>query len=236
MTYPASESGEDKATWQKFSRLQSGFQLLLVAFQCDSELPACRHRWMLKTFTNETLDSILCAARGKGEGGQGHLCPQVILKQCGRPAQSAWRETATASLEGSLAGQGIKAASGNEVWGGDWVSVKLEAPSPNAWEASPLSEQHFKGTEEPFWSPHHPSKTKTMSTPDSRSFDRLPPHCGFPDPPGTVLITPAPPPEGGKDSLCPHPSLPDAVSKQPQRGVTLRSPPQTQCWVNKVWS
>lgn len=85
--------------------------------------------------------------RGRGERGQGYLCPQVLLKQFRKPPRS--KETATASLEGNLAGQGIKVARGNKVWGGDWVSVKLEAPSPNAWEAGPLSEQHFKGTEEP---------------------------------------------------------------------------------------
>lgn len=49
----------------------------------------------------------------------------------------------------NLAGQGIKAARGNKVCGQDRVSVKLEAPSRNVWEARPLSEQHFKGTEAP---------------------------------------------------------------------------------------
>lgn len=56
---------------------------------------------------------------------------------------------ASASLGDNLAGQGIKAARGNKVCCQDRVSVNLEAPSRNAWEAKPLSEQRFKGTEEP---------------------------------------------------------------------------------------
>lgn len=87
--------------------------------------------------------------RGRGEGGQGYLCPQVLLKQFRKPLWNTSKDTATVSPEGNLAGQGIKAARGNKVCGQDWVSVKLEAPSPSAWEAGPLSEQHFKGTEEP---------------------------------------------------------------------------------------
>lgn len=87
--------------------------------------------------------------RGKGLGVQGDFCPQVLSKQFRKPLWGTSKETATASLEDNLAGQGIKAARGNKVCGQDRVSVKLEAPSRNAWEAGPLSEQHFKGTEEP---------------------------------------------------------------------------------------
>lgn len=87
--------------------------------------------------------------RGKGQGRQRDFCPQVLLKPFLKPLWSAWRETATVSPEDTLAGQGIKAERGNKVCGQGRVSVKLEAPSQNAWEAGPLSEQHFKGTEEP---------------------------------------------------------------------------------------
>lgn len=73
----------------------------------------------------------------------------MLLKQFRKPLWGTSKETATASLEDNLAGQGIKAARGTKVCGQDRVSVKLEAPSPNAWEAGPLSAQHFKGTEEP---------------------------------------------------------------------------------------
>ena len=73
----------------------------------------------------------------------------MLSKQFRKPVWLASKETATASLEDKLAGQGIKAARGNKVCGQDRVSVKLEAPSRNAWEARPLSEQYFKGTEEP---------------------------------------------------------------------------------------
>lgn len=73
----------------------------------------------------------------------------MLSKQFRKPLWRESKETATASLEDKLAGQGIKAARGNKVCGQDRVSVKLEAPSQNAWEARPLSEQHFKGTEEP---------------------------------------------------------------------------------------
>lgn len=64
----------------------------------------------------------------------------------------------TASLENTLAGQGIKAARGNKVCGQDRVSVKLEAPSQNVQEASPWSQQHFKETEEPLWCPAMPGR------------------------------------------------------------------------------
>jgi hypothetical protein len=87
--------------------------------------------------------------RGKGWGRQKDFCPQVLLKQLLKPLWSTSKEAATTSLEDKLAGQGIKAVRGNKVCGQDRVSVKLEAPSRNAWEAGPLSEQHFKGTEEP---------------------------------------------------------------------------------------
>lgn len=84
----------------------------------------------------------------RGEEQGGHSCPQVLSERFRKARRSTPKETATASLEDNLAGQGIKAARGNKVCGQDRVSVKLEAPSRNAWEAGPLSEQHFKGTEE----------------------------------------------------------------------------------------
>lgn len=144
--------------------------------------------------------------RGKEQGGQGDSCPQVLSKQFRKPRWSTSRETATASLEDNLAGQGIKAARGNKVCGQGRVSVKLEAPSRNAWEARPLSEQHFKGTEEPLWSLHHPSTTKTMSIPDSHSFDWLPPHCFIPE--RLALSLSYPPTPTGQGQLGSHRHLP----------------------------
>lgn len=69
MTYTASKSSKDKALGKNMSRLQSGFQLTLVAFQQDSELPACLCRWMLKNFTNETLN-ICVWWEGKARKGR----------------------------------------------------------------------------------------------------------------------------------------------------------------------
>lgn len=94
------------------------------------------------------LTVSVCDER-EGVRKAGGLCPQVLSMQFRIPLWNASKETAVASLEDNLAGQGIKAARGNKVCGQDRVSVKLEAPSRNVWEARPLSGQHFKGTEAP---------------------------------------------------------------------------------------
>lgn len=166
---------------------------------------------MLKNFTNETLDNICVWWEGKGREGRGNFCPQVLLKQFLKPLWSTSKETATVSLEDNLAGQGIKAARGNKVCSQDRVSVRLEAPSRNAWEARPLSEQYFKGTEAPLWCPHQSSKMKTMSILDFHSFYWRPPHCVFPNHLAVSLSYPLLPLKRSRNSFDSHiqPPLPD---------------------------
>lgn len=160
--------------------------------------------------------------RGKGWGRQGDFCPQVLSMQFRIPLRNASKETAIASLEDNLAGQGIKAARGNKVCGQDRVSVKLEAPSRNVWEARPLSEQHFKGTEAPLWYLHHPSKTKTMSILDSHGFDWLPPHCFFPGCLASSFHMDPPPPEGGRQHTTPVLLSANSPSPEPASGILCK--------------
>lgn len=86
------------------------------------------------------LTISVCDER-EGVGRAGELLSSGALKAISKTTVETSKETATTSLEDNLAGQGIKAVRGNKVCGQDRVSVKLEAPFPNVWEARPLSEQ-----------------------------------------------------------------------------------------------
>lgn len=65
-------------------------------------------------------------AQGRQKGG---FLSSGALEAISKTTVDTSKETAAASPEDNLAGQGIKAARGNKVRGQDRVSVKLEAPS-----------------------------------------------------------------------------------------------------------
>lgn len=78
------------------------------------------------------------------EGGGGGVlssgAPEVVSEATMEHTRSLWRIHWL---------DRVSAARGNKVCGQDCVSVKLETPSENVQEAGPLSELHFKETEEP---------------------------------------------------------------------------------------
>lgn len=169
MPYSTAESSKNKTFGKKNLPVTVWFPASFGCFSVRS-LPACLRRWMLKNFTNEAPDNICVWGEGKGRERRGVLLSSGALEAVSKAIVVRIERAASASLGDNLAAQGIKAARGNKVCGQDRVSVNLEATLRNAWEAKPLSEQRFKGTEEPLWYPHHPSKTKTMSILDSQQL------------------------------------------------------------------